>query len=355
MATSANFVESIMTKIDGAGTTFTETAYKAFGAEVSAVMTAALTLYVAWWGFLVLTGRSPIGLGDVVWRVSRVFVIYAFAMSWSTFDAYVYSWASVAPDRLGTSLMQSLSTASGTTFVGGPGQSLSETWAVSSDAIGAMAAKGGFTSMGPWLIAAIVWVAATIFFAICIAILIFAKLVLWLLLGLAPLFIALALFESTRNYFDGWVRATLNHFLIPVILYALMAFFVVLIQDAVTAVDAAVENDDITLKVVAPYFLVCVIGTFIVSQVPTISQAITGSVSTSAGSMVRGMTGMAASALGTAGQISKIADHRIAKGAGFDRIVRARAGLGIDKNMKNMALARAINNASSQTPKSNDQ
>ena len=354
MARSANFIESIIGQIETTGTTFTEETYTALGGTLGTILTSAFTLYVAYWGVLVLTGRSPVTVGEVLWRVTRMGLIYAFCLSWGTFNTLVYSWASEVPDDLGTLLMREISGSTATSFATGPGQALSDMWNASGEAIGAIANKGGLTAPGPWIIAAVVWVAATLFFAICIAMLIFAKLVLWILLAIAPLFIALALFDGTRSYFDGWVRTTFNHFLIPVVLYALMAFFLVLVNDVVDGLYEAIDNDGVSIAIVAPYFLVCVIGTFIIAQVPTITQGITGSVSTSMGGMIGSMMSAGRGNLVRIGRSArtgaKIVDHAANEGRVFDGVVRTRSQLGLDKNIQNRALARAINNASNGGP-----
>lgn len=54
-----------------------------------------------------------------------------------------------------------------------------------------------------------------------------------LLLGMAPIFIAFMMFEKTKQIFTGWINQLVNYSLQPIMLFAFLAFFVVLIESAI--------------------------------------------------------------------------------------------------------------------------
>lgn len=54
-----------------------------------------------------------------------------------------------------------------------------------------------------------------------------------LLFGLAPIFISFMLFERTKNIFQGWINQLVNYSLQPILLFAFLSFFVVLIESTV--------------------------------------------------------------------------------------------------------------------------
>lgn len=299
-ALGTNIVESFLNQVDDAGDNFVENAYASIGTELSALLTTLFVLYVAWWGILVITGRAPVSIGEVVFKVSRMALIYTVAMNWSVFNTLVYSWASEVPENLGTLLMANLSSdASG--FDGGPSQGLSNFYHASTDAAGAIASKGGVRNVGAYLIAILTFVAAMLLLAISIAIITFAKVVFWILLALAPLAIAAALFDQTRRFFDGWMGSAVTHFLIPIIVYAVLGLFVSLTTQVVTELNSVAASDDISLTNVAPFVLICLVGCFVIWQLPVIAQSIGGGFATSAQSMGAWVKGAASSSIRTMG------------------------------------------------------
>jgi len=54
-----------------------------------------------------------------------------------------------------------------------------------------------------------------------------------LLFGLAPIFISFILFERTKNMFTGWLNQLVNYSLQPILLFAFLSFFIVLLQSTV--------------------------------------------------------------------------------------------------------------------------
>ena len=278
----SNIVDSLLERIEEVGNGFVERSYAAIGTEMSALLTGAFVLYIASWGVLLLTGRSSLAVGEVVFRLIRMAAIYALVLSWPTFNTLVFSWASTVPDNVGTLLMKNMPSATfhGTTstFADGPGQALSDCYHVAIETVGAIVAKGGFTNVGPYILGLLVLVVALLLVGASVAMLVFAKMVFWVLLGVAPLAIGAALFPSTRRFFEGWLASAVTHFMIPVILYSVLGFFLSLTTDIVDQLYTATQDNDPSMVAIGPFVLVCLIGAFVVWQIPTIAQAIGGGI-----------------------------------------------------------------------------
>ena len=60
--------------------------------------------------------------------------------------------------------------------------------------------------------------------------LIISKVLVGVLLGLGPVFVVLALFETTRGLFEGWLRALLSYGLIPVFVLVLSAAVLAVVE-----------------------------------------------------------------------------------------------------------------------------
>jgi TrbL/VirB6 plasmid conjugal transfer protein len=87
---------------------------------------------------------------------------------------------------------------------------------------------------GPVMGLAMLWAIISIFIAVLKALQIYAISIVIkaVLLGLAPVFIPMILFERTKSMFMGWINQLMNFTLQPILLFAFIAFFSSLIVSA---------------------------------------------------------------------------------------------------------------------------
>ena len=103
-----------------------------------------------------------------------------------------------------------------------------------------------------------------------------AKLAVAILLGVAPFFILLYLFDSTRSIFEGWLRQTISFALIPVITYSLLLLIISILDTAATTMLAASDSSLTSLSSLAPYLLVMVASFLLATQILGIASGIGG-------------------------------------------------------------------------------
>lgn len=72
------------------------------------------------------------------------------------------------------------------------------------------------------------------FIAVALAILILSKVMMAILLGTAPIFLSLFLFEKTANYALGWLNQVLTRS--PLFVYAVAAFLIAAINPDLAAI-----------------------------------------------------------------------------------------------------------------------
>lgn len=120
--------------------------------------------------------------------------------------------------------------------------------------------------------AAIVWIAAALFVGYAVALLLFAKVALWIMLALAPFFIVLLMFQIPSRYFSGWLTGTIQIILIPIFLTTFLGFYNVGIQDVVKALVLSIAKGSIpAMKDAGPFVLVCLTGFFLLTQIVPLS------------------------------------------------------------------------------------
>jgi type IV secretion system protein VirB6 len=270
-----NVVDELFRRIDQLGTRFTETTYVALANELGSIFTLLTALYVILWGYQIWSGQASGGPSEQVWRLLKVFIIYSLAVFWGEFQTFVYKAATEMPRAVGNIVIRG---------VGGGlssenaaiEQALSNVWHVGVDAASKITKAAGLLSPGPYIIAGIVLVVIALFIAFAAGLIILAKIVLWALLSLAPIFIVLLLFGVTTRFFNGWVSAVVQFILVPVIVYTVLAFYLAVIRSAVETLASANAGAVTSLTEVAPVILAGLIGCYLMSQIVTIAQGIAG-------------------------------------------------------------------------------
>ena len=195
-----------------------EMAQAAFGrifAEGSAfgpILTVSLTLFVAFLGFGLITGRSRIGLAALTPKMATLIFVITFATSWFVFQMFFWNLAVLGPDWIASQLM-------------GTDGSATTIFADKLDVVmlSLMQASGGDAMANDTSIFSppgLLWSGGTMLLLGTVGVLATCKIALAILMGLGPIFILLALFDGTRGLFVGWLKG--------VVLMALAPLFAVL-------------------------------------------------------------------------------------------------------------------------------
>ncbi|MGE6743643.1 type IV secretion system protein [Allorhizobium pseudoryzae] len=276
MATTT-IISDIFEKLDSIGETFIQNAYEGLAHQVNVVFGSMLTLYVLWWGYMILAGRDGFSVPEAAWRLGRAFFIYYMATNWGAFSATIYKLVQEVPNLISDTIIESIA-GSGGALDGGTGDTTGVVKIL--DAVFETAGKiyeqvatGTFEFVGA-LIGAIVFVVAMIFIAVAAAAILAAKLMLFITLALAPVFIILALYRWTFRFTDGWLSLMVNLMVTQTLMMAFLAFLYQLIELAInTANNTATESK---LSYVAPFVIVCLLGIVVFRFIPAFASAITG-------------------------------------------------------------------------------
>lgn len=269
----SDFVSDLMQRVNGIGERFVSATYGSLGGSLQTAFTAALTIYMAWWGIQLLTGRAGVSAADIIWRVGRACLVYALVFSWSSFELLVFEVADKVPTAIGKVILNGV-----TGSTSDPTQALSDVWHAAQKASERMVAAAGFRNIGLYIMAAVTIIFAAFFVGFALALLILAKLATWVLLALGPFFIALALFAITSRFFTGWIAQVASFALIPLFVYAFLGFFLSLIQQIVDDLARHADQGSLSWTYVAPFILLTLIGTLVLTQVNTIAAGIAGGV-----------------------------------------------------------------------------
>ena len=229
-----DIITQLFQKVDSVAASAIQQIYQSLSQGLLPVFTIALTIYVAYWGYEMIYGRAPLTAGAFIWRVVRIALIYSLAFGWSDFSTIVVGTFTQGADGVASAVC----TGVGGTNCGTPETSVSSTLStLLTNALNAgktIASSGGWgAAIGLSLLAIVLMIATIIFVAIAILYMLVGKIALFLLLGLAPLFIAMALFNFSSALFTGWLRTCAQYALVPVIVYGILGFLLTLMNQTI--------------------------------------------------------------------------------------------------------------------------
>jgi type IV secretion system protein VirB6 len=180
-------------------------------------LTIILTLYVAFLAVNLLTGRSTLRLSTLTPRMMTMGLVITFVTSWIAYQSVIWNLAVGAPDQIASVLVGTKGSA---TMVFA--QRLDFFFNAISDAAAAIpSAPRGTVAAAPTAAFAspgnILSIAALLLLLGTVGVLVACRLALAALLILGPIFIVLALFQSTRGLFEGWLKSVAMFAFVPLL------------------------------------------------------------------------------------------------------------------------------------------
>ncbi|WP_341712290.1 type IV secretion system protein [Erythrobacter sp.] len=165
------------------------------GGALVPALTILLTIFIALFGFALLTGRSNVSVRALVPRMATLGIVLTFATSWIAYQSVVWNLALATPDWLAGLLT-------------GTSGSATDVFAQKIDVvfIAIQEASGGNTDISAFSPAGMMWLGAMLFMLGTVGLLVTTKIAMGVLIALGPIFVVLALFSGTRGLFTGWVK-----------------------------------------------------------------------------------------------------------------------------------------------------
>ena len=235
-------------------------------AEVAGPLRAALVLYVLLYGFAILRGSIAEPVMDFAVRSIKLALIYLLATTVAYSTYVTQPLFHVLPDTLARAV-----SGAGVPDVGSAFDQFFNRAAYLAEKIAGEASPIDF---GPWILAAVVYVIGALAAALGFGVVMIAKVALALLVALGPIFIACALFESTRRFFFGWLSQAVNY----LVLFALIIAVFQLILSLVGQQWGEIDGQD-PLAGGLLFIALCLLGAIFFLQTPAIAAGIAGGAS----------------------------------------------------------------------------
>ena len=227
-------VQFMINHVDQLLNNYVQSGYARLVQMLQTPLSIAIGLYFAGLGVAVTQGWLDMSIGQCVKSVSKVAVVFAFAMHWSYFNTYVVQGIEVAANQIAAAIIS----------MGGqghfaPGQSLYQALqqlltrfaTIGLDAWSA----GSWRMISSFFTAIFIWGAGLSLVGAALFQLILAKVMTTLLLILAPLFIGMAIFGYTQVFFNRWVDALMQYIFLTVLVSTVLGLIVTLCNEVVEA------------------------------------------------------------------------------------------------------------------------
>ncbi|MDW9912264.1 conjugal transfer protein TrbL [Sinorhizobium meliloti] len=311
-----DFLGDLLDRIEQTGANFSARTYGIVGEEIVPLLTIMFIAYVAYYGLQLFMGTARVSVSEIIGRVARMLIILALVREWDYFNTLFYSWLNNTPEDVGRAIL----TATGTGITE-PTNGLSMIWKTANEAASAFAEQSGYFAVLPSMIGFLIMLAVAVFIAVALAILLLAKVMMWVLIGTAPIFIGGMLFEQTRGMGVAWFQQVLMYALIPLFVYVVAAFLISAMDPELTKVTSAANQRELQLSDISAFLLLCAAGAFVLFNIQVLAQGITGGVAAGIGNVARAVGRFA----GISGPISALSGGQRLAGSIGNAGMQARA------------------------------
>lgn len=282
-------LNSIFQGIDQIANNLVQSLYSNIASAITPVLTIGVTVYVAYYGYELMLGRATVSASEFVWRLVRICVIYSM-LQWGTFQVLVSDVMSQTADSLSATICQAVAqatpggnsnscpTGSGNDSGSGMASTLGTIWNAGATAAANVSSAAGILGIALAILGYLIDIVTLILIAECVFIVMLGKLGLFLMLGLGPIFIVMALFSFSSSLFTGWLRACVSFALVPLLAYGVIAFVVGLLTGQLSQITGMTTSNAgaVTWAQLGPFFLLCFLGVMMMSQVPQMAAGLAG-------------------------------------------------------------------------------
>lgn len=276
-------IDQLINNVDAVILLFVQGSFGSFSAAIAIFWRIMFIIFIALFGYkVIVSGRFS--ASELLVNTLKIILILAIATEWDTFFLLIYGMVTDLPSDIAGQLIRTAATSLNNTGLdstnsanAGLSAFYDRSIAITEDVL----EGAGWMDAGIYLYAGAIALAALMFSGYAAMLIILAKISVAILLAVGPVFILLLIFKDTKNLFEGWLRTLLNFAIIPIFIYAVIAFFLILAESPIKNLE---ENSNVQaelLTAIAPFLLITIVGFMIMAQVMNMAASITGGLSLS--------------------------------------------------------------------------
>jgi len=276
-------IDQLIANVDSIILLFVQGSFGNFSTAIAMFWKIMFIIFIALFGYkVIVSGRFS--ANDLMLNMLKIIIILAVATEWDTFFLLVYNLATDLPSDIAGQLIASAANSLNDTSVNTVDNAnigLSLFYDRSISVTEEILEGASWLDVGIYLYAGAIALTALLFSGYAAMLIILAKIAVAILLAVGPIFILLLIFKNTQSLFEGWLRTLLNFAIIPIFIYAVIAFFLILAESPLQNLEDNANVNSELLTAMAPFLLISVVGFMIMAQVMNMAASITGGVSLS--------------------------------------------------------------------------
>lgn len=230
---------------------------------VSGPLTAAVTLYIVLYGYLVLRGSVQEPILDFAFRAIKLAIIVMLVKNAGEYQTYVTNiFFDVLPREVSQALNSGTAPSASTfdSLLDKGQDSAADIWSRASWSLDIVLGIGGAMVIGAsFIVAAIGYVVS-----------LYARLALAIVLAIGPIFVALAMFQATRRFTEAWLGQLASFVILQVLVVAVGSLLITCIDTTFTAIQG---YSDVLMRPTA-LCAICLAALYVFYQLPNIASAL---------------------------------------------------------------------------------
>lgn len=261
----------------------------------------AISLYTSIFIYYWYAGEIRLTTKEISWAIIKVCLIYSLAMNWDFFSQYLVNFITDGANLVGSALIKAAP-------VHLPhneniANSLQLMLLGFLKFAQALFKLGSFHNPLPYFEGGVIYLVGGLLSLVAIIELAIAKIFLSILFAMAPLFCGLALFKTTQNLFDNWLREIIGFALWMIFVAAVLGFIFALFE-LLLPMQELDHLSDIGFGSSAMVFILGGFGIYLLLQAAKQGKQLASHVSTISGSSTVGA--MVGSFIGNAGTTMRL-------------------------------------------------
>lgn len=256
MGLVVDIIESVDNSVRDVGARYFEATADAFGP----VLVICATLLVMLVGINMALGIWRMSAADAWQIVTRVILVMVFATSWRNFGVF-YDALSDGSAKMAVSFFTG-SAPTGAEAMDGFSAQMSDV---------VDGAAKSVSSIMRGLVAGLLYIILGVLMAAYVLIVVFSKIMIAFLLGVAPMAMVATIFNKTKSLFEAWLSSFIGYLLYPIAAAAVIGAIVSVANEQFEP-QAQVED----LSMILGFLCVTFVGIFALMQIPQAAANITG-------------------------------------------------------------------------------
>ena len=245
------------------------------------LLTGALTIYIAVYGYQLILGRGGLSLSGLAPKILLIGFVLAFAGRWGAYEAVFLNIFYGGADEIAKLMLGGAAQGGAFARLDGVLQEiirLAGEWNQ-----GAIQQPGAFQTPPPPQmqdlqqaqpnlppsagVVNLLWVSALLLALSTVGVLIIAKILLGLLLAVGPILVVTALFSATRGLFEGWLKTLAQNAFVAAFAIVLTAGVIHLVEPMVANIGEAKAYGDLSPQPVFVLAVTAVVFSLLMVQV----------------------------------------------------------------------------------------